>query len=219
MADRRITFRNKKEAVRRFLVVRETEKLKKWAKTERSAFRVLISLLFDREKLICYRAAEALGIAAAIEAENDLEIVRELLRRLLWTMNDESGNTCWYAPEAIGEILFNVPALCKEFCSLLAPFLIEEPFEKGTRLAMTRIAAIKPDMTESIRKELLDSLDHSDPGIRGASFHLLRVLKIEVAEGKIRSYENDPGALDLYDYNTGELFTTTVGELASKHLT
>jgi len=68
-----------------------------------------MSLLFDRDKVICFRASEALGKVAAMEADKDLEPVRDLLRRLFWMMNDESGNTCWYAPEAIGEILYNVP--------------------------------------------------------------------------------------------------------------
>ena len=213
-----MTFRQKKALLRDKLTIRALNEIVDWAKTDRSASRILTSLLFDREKVICFRAAEALGRVAAMEADSNLEFVRELLRRLFWSMNDESGNTCWYAPEAIGEILYNVPVLCKEFCGLLKPFLAEEPFEKGTRIAISRVACVDPGLFEDIKVRLMESLGGSDPGIRGAGLLALGALGGEYAIDEIKHLENDESDLDVYDFDSGEIINVTVGKLASSLL-
>ena len=98
-------FRMQKQEIRKLLEEKNKEELLGWAKSDRSAVRTLTSLLFDPEPLISYRAAEALGWVSALEFQKRPEKVRQLLRRLFWMMNDESGNVGWRAPEAIGEIL------------------------------------------------------------------------------------------------------------------
>jgi hypothetical protein len=76
-------------------------------------------------------AVEAAGQMAAVTAESGLEPVREVLRRVIWLMNDESGGVLWQGPEILGEILVQVPDLRPEFAPLLPPYLVEEPFERG----------------------------------------------------------------------------------------
>ena len=61
--------------------------------------------LLDPDELIRWRTVEALGKVAVMLGERDLETVRELVRKLLWLMNDESGGLCRLSPELIGEIL------------------------------------------------------------------------------------------------------------------
>src|SRR5574341_1358439 len=70
-------------------------------------------------------AVEALGRAAAARARRDPGPGRELLRRVLWLMNDESGGLLWHGPQVLGAVLAGVPALCGEFLEVLASFLEE----------------------------------------------------------------------------------------------
>ncbi|PKK84319.1 MAG: hypothetical protein CVT49_04100 [candidate division Zixibacteria bacterium HGW-Zixibacteria-1] len=209
-------FRQKKHLVREMLVARDNEGIVRWATADRSAFRVLISLLFEPEKVNCYRAAEVLGKVAAVEARSNLENVRELLRRLFWTMNDESGNICWYAPEAIGEILFNVPDLCREFCPILASFLSEEPFERGTRLAIARIAEYNPDIFDGIKEKLSKSLESPDHEIRGASLLALALIDNPAAQEGAHLLTDDDHLVDIYEIESGTLLSLKISDLAEK---
>ena len=60
-----------------------------------SAARVAVELQRDE--------VAALDHLAAHTAERDLHAVRNLLRFLFWSMNDESGNLIRFAPQALGE--------------------------------------------------------------------------------------------------------------------
>jgi len=130
----------RKEQVRDFLRAGDYTGLLGWATAEPGAQRALLSLLHDHEESIRWRAAEALGRLAARIATQDLEAVRNLIRILFWSMNDESGNLIRFAPQALGEILFHVPELHEEYLGQLSSFLVESPFEEGTAWALERIA-------------------------------------------------------------------------------
>ena len=51
------------------------------------------------------RAASALGKAVSRMADEHIEEARNVVRRLMWHMNEESGNIGWGIPEAFAEIL------------------------------------------------------------------------------------------------------------------
>jgi hypothetical protein len=95
------------------------------------------SLLCDGDTAIRDRAAECLGLIAA---NDEIDSVREIVRRLVWSMNDEAGSLIPHAPQAIGEILFNVPSLIDEYSEILASFSETEPFGEGVRKALRRIS-------------------------------------------------------------------------------
>ena len=45
------------------------------------------------------------------------------LRRLIWSLNDESGGIGWGNPEAMGEILARQPALAREYAAILISYV------------------------------------------------------------------------------------------------
>ena len=63
--------------------------------------------------------------------------LQDLLRRLFWALNDESGAVPYGVPEAIGEILAVRPACQREFLPVLCSMLTHEemiqtgPIERG----------------------------------------------------------------------------------------
>ena len=206
--------RQRKAAARELLRVRDLDKLRKWMRNSQNPFRTLMSLLFDTDELICWRAVEALGIAAGIVAERNLENVRKLIRRLLWTMNDESGSICWYAPQAIGEVLVHVPGLIDEYGPLLPAYLEEEPFGSGTHWAIARVASIRPDIYEDDVDRLVQSLDNPDPNIRGYALMALKWINAQAVKSKADRFKSDTASVSIYDSERGIIVEIGVLELA-----
>ncbi len=72
-----------------------------------------------------HRAACALGPCIAKMSDNKPEEARNIMRRLMWHMNEESGNIGWGIPEAFAEILVCSEKMAKEFHSILLSYIID----------------------------------------------------------------------------------------------
>ena len=204
------TVAGRREAARRLLERFDLDGVAAWARAEPRAIGLLQSLLFDEDELLRWRAVEALGRAAAVRAEPGLEPVRELLRRTLWLMNDESGGLLWNGPQVLGAVLANVPPLCDEFASIVASYLEEEPFRAGTRWALWRLAAVRPGVVADLAAGLAASLADADPAVRG-----LGALALSAAGAVAASPLAEDGAtFAFFDFRTGAMRTATVGEAA-----
>ncbi len=200
----------RKEDARRLLGDFDLDAIRGWAAAEPQAVRVLQSLLFDEDELVRWRAVEALGLVAAVRARGGLEPVRELLRRTLWLMNDESGGLLWHGPQVMGAVLANVPSLCGEFAPVVASFLEEDPFRVGTRWALWRLAAVRPEAAAGAAEELSASLADPDPSVRGHA-----ALALRAARGvALAALARDEAPLVVFDYRTRTLRATTVGAAA-----
>jgi len=208
--------RQRKAKVKEILINRDFKALSAWYDTERTAVRTLSSMLFDSDKLICMRAAEALGRVAAMEYKQDPERVTRLLRRLFWQLNDESGNLGWYAPQAIAEILANVPVFIEEHARVLVSFLPEEPFELGVRWGLARIAAVAQGAFEDTAAEklLTSSLDDPNADIRTYSLYTLSALGVSIDKEIIKPFFNHPHEIEIYDWKTGEFYLCSASDLA-----
>ncbi len=187
-----------------------------WAESSRNPFRVLISMTYHRDELIRWRAIEATGWVAGVRAETDLDAVQDMVRRLLWQMNDESGSIIWHSSEMIGEILVNVPVLIPEYADVLLAFLHEEPFERGTHLAISRAAQVNPKPFVERVSELASSLANPDPAIRAYTVLALGALKKSSYNSVLKRLTEDDSRIQYYDMSSGNLVTLTIGEVASK---
>ena len=177
---------------------------------------MLCSFLYDTDDLSRWRAIDALGrVTAAIAADN-LESVRDLLRRLLWSMNDESGGAGWHSPEAIGAIVANNPVLVDDFGVLLGSFLNEEPLERGAHWGVAAVASYQPADFVEYAPTLADSLKSPDPYRRAyAVFALGAIKKPEIVES-MGSLASDNEILDLYYRDVGNMRRTSVGEVVAR---
>lgn len=217
MADQQPTesrTRLRKAAVRRLLEKRDLPAIDYWGQHDRNALRTLTSLLFETDPLLQWRAIEALGRVAGLAGRQDLESVRRLIRRLLWLMNDESGGICWVAPEAIAEVMHNLPALLDEFGRVLASFLVEEPFEIGVRWGIARVGSLKREEFEHIVPLLHDSLLHSDPRWRGYALLALHGLGEQPDPEVIEKLAVDQDVLPLYDFDSGQIVEQSIASIA-----
>lgn len=91
---------SEKELLRAFIVADRLNEVANAVAQQRPLFKDLYRLLYDPSWLIRHRAALVMGNVV----RSNPHWAREVLERLLWAINDESGNHCPGAAGAIAEV-------------------------------------------------------------------------------------------------------------------
>ena len=136
-----------------------------------AAIRFLQGRLWDEDPEIRNLAAIALGAAAAAHPN----LGRELLRRALWALNDESATNGGPMLPAIGEIGRRAPDLVAPFVGPMTAYLWDDGLRPGILDALRRIAATAPELIDEVRDRLLVLEDTDEPGERALRDSLLAV--------------------------------------------
>ncbi|MFC2171183.1 DVU0298 family protein [Acidobacteriota bacterium] len=183
-------------------------------RSESRGRRLLISLLHDADEEVRWKAIRVLGAYARQLYTENPEQVRRILRQLLWHMNDESGGVIFCAPQAMGEILAEVPELVREYVPVLASFVHEEPFEAGTLWALWRIGPDARDEIKERQHEFLELLQGQDPQILGHAIILANAWGMAPKGDVIQKVIERGGSFTLYDYRQDRLIEKTIAEAA-----
>lgn len=149
----------------------------------------LFSFICSGDKVLRWRAISAFGEVLAHMTTEDIEPARIVMRRFLWSLNDESGGIGWGAPEAMAEAMVRSDILRKEYLHMLLSYIKEdgeELFQDGNHLELpmlqqgvlwgiARISEIYPsEMREQdIVHDLVAYLQSEDTEV---IFHALRAL-------------------------------------------
>jgi hypothetical protein len=205
-----------KEEIKKALLERDFEEVAQRSLLDKKVFRVLISLAYDKEDLLCWRAIEAMGKAAGAIAERDPSVVRDIVQRLLWSVREESGGIGWSAPEMMAEIAINSPVICADIPPIILSFHEEESFLKGVLWAMGRTLHAGLNGTEGVYEVARGALDHKDPSVRGLALRAIPEPRIAENTDAIRDMTHDEGRFALYEDH--ELVETRVGDIARKVL-
>lgn len=185
----------------------------------------LIACLCDADDLVKWHAVSALGAVVAELAGEEMEAARNIMRRLMWSLNDESGSVGWGAPEAMAEIMANQEGLAEEFAHILVAYMREDglylefpPLQRGLMWGVGRLAGVRPDLLRKWAAPacLLPYLDSKDPDVRGLAARALGILRAEGAKMRLAALRNDSSPVLLYEQGRVEI--RTVGELAGKAL-
>ncbi len=86
----------------------------------------LFSALCHRDELVRWHAVSVFGTTVDRMAGQDLESARIVMRRFLWSLNDESGGIGWGAPEAMAEIMYHCRPLAEEHLHMLVSYMRED---------------------------------------------------------------------------------------------
>ena len=145
-----------KQHLRQLLQQRNADEISDLAVRKRRVLGVLISLTYDADPEIVWRAVEAMGQAAGRIAEDDPDFVRNHLRRLYWLISEESGGQCWRAPEAMAEIVMRDPEQFSEYATITGSLLLEmaeedlQQFRPGALWAIGRLAGVLGDHLDEL---------------------------------------------------------------------
>jgi len=189
--------------------------------SSRRMIRPLFSALYSADPLTKWRAVELLGVVVARLADEDMEISRDAMRRLMWSLNEDSGAIGWGAPEAMGEIMARHEGLAREFAHVLVSYMREdgnfleyEPLQRGVMWGVGRLAQSRPELLRSMdaSRWLLSYLDSPDSHVRGLAARALGLLGSESTPNRLAALMDDGGTVAVYE--GGTLSITDVGALA-----
>ena len=176
-----------------------------------------------------HRAAVALGLTTARLAEREPEAARNIIRRFMWHMNEESGNIGWGIPEAFGESLAASPLLAKDFHRVLASYLIDlgrddnycdnDLLRRSCYWAVGRLAQARPGLCAGARPWLRKGLEDNDAICRGMAAWALAQLPPDFMDTPALRRLADAGHEEICELFDGEqLYEKSVSQLAREAL-
>ncbi len=193
------------------------------ARQTRKLLSILVRLAYDKDTIVGQRAILAIGHVATLYVRTNYEILRETIRKLLWSLSDESGGIGWSAPEILGEIVRADPKKMADVVPLIAEiYTIEEKvFRPGVLYALKRVAEIRPEAVLPFQELVISGLTEKDPLARIHSLELATLLREwiypEHRESLLTHIVNlIPDHVEAWVYKDGGFVEVEVGELAEK---
>lgn len=172
-------------------------------------------LLYGPE--LMHRSARALGMTIAAIYENDADAARNIIRRFMWQMNEDSGNIGWGIPDAFGETLAASAPLAKSYSSILISYIMNlgfadnycdyAPLRRECYWAIGRVAQARQELMEKARPWLVKGLAEEDGICRGMAAWALGELAPELTDAPALSR-----AANANDENECEIFVGAVFE-------
>ncbi len=192
----------------------------------------LFSALYRPEEMLRWHTVTIFGEVLSRLAVKDMEAARVVMRRYLWSLNDESGGIGWGAPEAMAEAMYHHNGLCDEYLHMLISYMRQDgPLEHqdgnflelpalqcGVLWGINRLAEKRADQLRerNIVPDLLAYLDSSDPTVLGLAVRALGLLGGVDFSCNVEPLLRDDRVIRLYQ--DGEIITTTLSEIAASAL-
>lgn len=184
----------------------------------------LLSLIYQVDEVVKYRAVVLLGRVMNKLAAEDMEAARVVMRRILWSLNEESGGIGWGMPEALGEIMAMNRPLAEEYGHMLVAYMREECYlelpvlQRGLMWGIGRLAGVYP---QKILDFLGDGhmqmyLESPDLEVVGLAIRNFGILKTPEAAHWIRKFVHAEQEIRIFE--DGVFVDTTVGKLAQQAL-
>ncbi len=183
----------------------------------------LFSFLYHQDETIKWRAVTAMGFSVRGLAEDDMEKARNVMRRLMWNLNDESGGIGWGSPEAMGEILACHEGLSREYAPIFLSYAnrdanyLELPMlQRGLLWGIARLSEERRHLVIGSKSHFFSYLESNDPAVRG---HASRIVGL-IGAGEDRE-RLSPLVKDKSPYTTyldHRCMTRLVGETAREAL-
>jgi len=119
---------------------------------------VLLSLLVTTNEDLKNRVIKALGEVVSKLAEKNIEGARNIMRRLILSVTEESGGIGWNTPEAMGEIMARSEKLAFEYHNILISYtkgggneLDFEGLQKSVIAGLQRLGKVYPDLVKEVK--------------------------------------------------------------------
>lgn len=161
-----------------------------------STVRALISMSYDKELLLSWRAMDAIGrVVATMGPEKG----RQIVQRVLWMMRDESGSNSWTGPEILGEIVARNPRPFRDIGPIMSTFHDELIMAAGCMRAIWRIASVDSEAFTGFENVALHHAGPDErPEVRGYAALALGALDAKAHSGLISAMKSDTRKFRLY---------------------
>ncbi|MGQ9745283.1 MAG: DVU0298 family protein [Dissulfurimicrobium sp.] len=145
----------------------------------------LIPFLYSPDEAVRSKAVSAFGVVMKRLAGEDMEAARVIMRRLMWSLNDESGGIGWGAPEAMAEAMARDEGLAQEYAPILISYIRNDgnyleyaPLRRSALVGIVRLARERPAMLEELdtKRHLIPLLSSNDPEERSLAANALIAL-------------------------------------------
>ena len=183
----------------------------------------LFSFLYSQDEIIKWRAATFMGFFVQDLAEEDMESARNVVRRLMWNLNDESGGIGWGSPEAMGEILTCHEGLAREYAPILFSYAnkdgnyLELPMlQRGLLWGIVRFAQARPHVVMGSKSHFFPYLHSEDPAARGHAAWIVGLIGTTEDRDRLLPLLNDASAYTTYFVH--QCIQRLVGETAREAL-
>ncbi len=197
----------------------------------------LINALFSgichADERVHWHAVSVMGTAVAGLADRNMEEARIILRRILWSLNDESGGIGWGAPESMAEIMCHHAGLAEEYVHMLISymrpdgeeewqdgnFLEHEMLQQGLMWGAGRLSRCRRELVlaKGMDQDLPPYLDSPDAAVRGLAVRATGLLGRTAHPDRVRELaREDNGPVRLYD--NGLFSAVSVAQLARQAL-
>lgn len=193
--------------------------------SQRRLLSTLLLNLNGGDQTALVRAAALLGLLVEDwirrEGEAGREQGREAMRRLVWSLNEESGSIGWGSPLAMAEIMSRDQKLAGEFVNILVSYITDggnfleyEPLQRSVLWGLGHLAQKRPDLlnTISLAPQVALLLRSPDAGVRGAAAHVLGFLPGGDGQAQLGRLVDDSTEVSVY--SEGGLVRSSVGQLA-----
>jgi len=200
---------------------------------EEELIHAMFSALCRADERIRFSAALAFGRVVARLAARDMEAARVVMRRLLWSLNDESGGIGWGAPEAMAATMAHSQALADEYLHMLVSYLKEDgdqlcqdgnflelpALQRGLLWGIGHVAPLYRArlLAMGVDGELGKYLSSPDRIVAGLALWCYARLMVAAPAAALEDLLNDPTAVPLFASDGAP--SMTVGELARRAAT
>lgn len=168
--------------------------------------RLLLSFLSNADEEVRERVVQELAARVATLADRSPEEARNLVRRLMWILNEESGSSGWGAPEALGEILARHEGLAREYAGILVSYarrdgnyLEHPPLQRGLLWGIGRLALVRPELlkAQAAGPHLIPFLEAGDPVVRGLAAWCIGLLDELTARERLAALAEDDAETEV----------------------
>jgi len=207
-----------KKSILNLLEANDLSALVVLAKEKPRVMSLLVRISYDKETFAGWRAIKAVGLIAQELVRTDYEYLRNTIRKLRWSLSDESGGIGWSAPELIGEIVCADPRRFADIVPLIADvYTIEEDvFRPGVMYAFSRIAESAPDLISPFADIVCAALTDQNALVRIYALETIGKLKrhdsLSIAGDVMEKLKHDNSEVWVYRGNT--FVNVTVGDVA-----
>lgn len=154
-----------------------------------------------------WNAVHCFGRVVPTIAEEDVEAARVVMRRFLWTLNDESGGIGWGAPESMAVIMCRSALLREEYLHMLISYMREdgeEEFQDGNYLELPmlqrgllwgvgRLCKEYPEemMDRGVVADLIPYTKSPDEQVQGMALWAIGNLNVRIPTDSLSSIRRD----------------------------